>query len=311
MRNITKLNLIAALISGVFLYATTVQAAPQITLLKSRNNNINISKTAIETIINNYVDISQYRSVKAQVMTDSHNQTYILVYLFSKKYHKFDVIKISLDSRLRATAIIQNYKMTDQDFAQQPGITPAEAVCPNKSVQFISFAPNDDDFELGIAKAVANYAEKHKLKTVRLFVNKATRTNYLNYMACPKLVGNFYDGDANTESITTADGEISYGDIHDLLNKQFRYKVTNIWLACEAFNDPMKTTMLDTAESQKYAAGINDLLVGPSDKAAACAMKAAIDGKPMTAAFQDCYNQFDDKDDIWGFEGAGSDYFGA
>ena len=71
----------------------------------------------------------------------------------------------------------------------------------------------------------------------------------------------------------------------------------------------MKSVILNDAQSQKYAAGINDLEVGPSDNAAACTMNAAIDGKPETASFQACYNKLDIPSDHWGFGGDGSDYF--
>ena len=47
------------------------------------------------------------------------------------------------------------------------------------------------------------------------------------------------------------------------------------------------------ARFKKYAAGKNNLQVGPSDRAAACAMKAALDCQPTTASFQSCYAQFD------------------
>jgi hypothetical protein len=129
-------------------------------------------------------------------------------------------------------------------------------------------------------------------------------------MSCPNLVGNFYDGDANTGVLATSDGEISAAQFVSNLKGAFRSKVTNIWLACEAYNNPMLAAVRDSDQSQKYAAGINDLQVGPSDNAAACAMKAAIAGKPMTAAFQACYKSVDNSADHWGFGGAGSDLFG-
>jgi hypothetical protein len=129
-------------------------------------------------------------------------------------------------------------------------------------------------------------------------------------MSCPNLVGNFYDGDADTSEIVTVDGTLAATDFATALAGAFRFKVTNIWLACEAFNDPMLSSVLSGAQAQKYAAGINDLEVGPSDNAGACAMKAAIDGSPMKEAFMSCYNQFDNTDDQWGFDGKGSDSFG-
>ena len=50
-------------------------------------------------------------------------------------------------------------------------------------------------------------------------------------------------------------------------------------------------------------------MVGPSDRAAACAMKAAIAGNPMHASFNSCYQQLDDPTDNWGFGGNGTDNF--
>jgi hypothetical protein len=72
--------------------------------------------------------------------------------------------------------------------------------------------------------------------------------------------------------------------------------------------------MITSVASQKYAAGKNNLEIGPSDRAGACAMKAALAGKPMTAAFWACYNAedkpIDNWVDNWGFDGLGSDQFG-
>jgi len=64
---------------------------------------------------------------------------------------------------------------------------------------------------------------------------------------------------------------------------------------------------MSIAQAQKYAAGKNDLEIGPSDRTAACAMKAALDGKPMTASFWGSYNAEDRPTDEWGFDGLGSD----
>ncbi len=173
-----------------------------------------------------------------------------------------------------------------------------------------TFAPNDDTLEQNITKGVAAHATAAGLKTKSLLITDATRTNYLNYMTCPNLEGNFYDGDANPNVIVTHDGTISASDISTVLASKFRLRVTNIWLACEAFNDPMKSAVITSAQTQVYAAGINDLLVGPSDNAAACAMKAAIDGQAMHEAFDACYKKDDKPSDHWGWGGNGSDFLG-
>lgn|SRR3990167_4021984 len=303
-----------ALLAGctLSLSLTAHAAAPMISLFNSKHTNmIAVPMGKIDAIIKSNFQVDQYRNIKVQVIYNAaHSPDHILVYLFSKKYHSVDVAKVKINSQFYGTEVVKNYHLTSHDFAEQPGITAAEAKCPDTTTQFIAFAPNDMDLEQAVTIDVANAAEAHKLKTIRLLKEEATSANYLNYMACPSLIGNFYDGDANPELIVTVDGVISHNEIDSLLRNQFRYKVTNIWLACQAYNDPMKTTMLDTAQSQKYAAGMNNLLVGPSDYAAACTMKAAMDGQPLTASFENCYKNLDIGDDHWGFGGNGSDYFG-
>ena len=268
------------------------------------------SKKILRIVKENF-SVKAYRQIRLQVIPDAskHQPDHVIVYLFSKQFHKVDIAKITLDAYYHLASLVKDYKLTEEDLAFQPGISLLAVKCPDPAVEFIAFAPNNIVDEQESTKSVAEAAERHSLKTVRLLLDEATRTNYLNYMACPKLKGNFYDGDADAEIITTVDGVISYQDFETLLNRQFQYKVTNIWLACEAYNDPMKTTLIETAEAQKYAAGINDLVVGPSDDAAACAMKKALDGAPMTSSFFTCYRQYDTKEDQWGFGGRGSDYF--
>ncbi|MDR3476473.1 MAG: hypothetical protein P4M14_00395 [Gammaproteobacteria bacterium] len=312
MKHILKI----ATLCGALIFSMEAIAETTISFFNSKHHYANLSAEAIKQMVKNHIDVNQYKNVKVQIIYNAdHQPDHILVYLFSKKFHHVDITKIAMTNNLHSNkSVVQHYQLNSADLAEQPGIEAKAAACPDPSVEFISFAPNNDSYEVAKAEDVASTAEAHHLKTIRLLRDNATRTNYLNYMSCPNLKGNFYDGDSNPEVIATADGVIYSKDIDQLLRNQFRFKVVNIWLACQAYNDPMKTSVMDTAQSQKYAAGINDLEIGPSDEAAACAMKAAIEGKPITASFQDCYNTFDrPKDgwvDNWGFGGSGSDYFG-
>jgi hypothetical protein len=228
---------------------------------------------------------------------------FALARLFARGLHRFETVRVDFNSAYEITKIQRHYVARAER-------TVTNVSCPDDATEFISFAPNNDDFEQGIARDVANEAQAKGLKTVLLLGEAATRQAYMNYMSCPNLKGNFYDGDSNPEEMITADESITAQDYATTLKGAFRFRVTNIWLACEAFNNPMLDSAMNQAASQKYAAGINDLQVGPSDNAAACAMKAAINGQPMTAAFQACYQQLDNSEDHWGFDGQGSDLFG-
>jgi len=289
----------------------SAQAKPPIHFVNMPLHFSKVTTAVIHAMLSKHFKLDQYRDIKVQTIYNaSHQPDHLLILLPSKKFHHFDIAKIKLNPQGQAISTEEVTELSREDIAQQPGITPTAATCPDKRIEFIAFAPNNDPLEISIANDVATAAEAHGLKTVRLFKENATRNSYLNFMSCPNLKGNFYDGDSRNDLIMTTNGFILAGDIDVLLKKRFRYRVTNIWLACQAYNDPMKTSVMDTAQSQKYAAGINNLEIGPSDNAAACAMKAAIAGQPITSSFQSCYETWDKPTDEWGISGNGSEYFG-
>jgi hypothetical protein len=146
---------------------------------------------------------------------------------------------------------------------------------------------------------------------VRLLEKQATRQNYLNYLSCPNLVGDFYDGDANPNLIETYDVPLTAQDISIVLKGAFRNHVTHVWVACKAFNDPMLSAMVSDAGSQKFIAGVVDLVGGYADKTGACTMEAALQGQPISKSFEDCRVKYDLKfHNKWGIQGNGSDFLG-
>ena len=281
-----------------------------IIILKSKVHKIGVPAKEIISEIRKRFDTQKYREIKVQpIYDDSGDPDHLLIYLLAKQHHHVTFARADVDEDYHFLSIDQPYRPTSADLEEQPGDESTPTTCPDPSVQFIAFAPNNESTEQEITKEVADAAAAHKLKTVVLALEHATRQNYLAYMSCPNVRGNFYDGDADPTVITTTDGLISYENFDTTLKQKFAKRMTNIWLACEAYNDPMLTSVAEHAESRKYAAGINDLMVGPSDRAAACAMEAALDGKPMTQSFHDCYLKFDVQKDQWGFGGPGSDHF--
>jgi hypothetical protein len=269
-----------------------------------------VSESRLIGQLNQLFGAENLREIRARVIYSGDRADHVLVYLFQKGLHRFDYASVKLDSAMNLVEVTRNYQLQAADHAQLPGINAADAKCPDTSVQMLAACPNDDSLELNVTNEVAKASNDAKLKTQIILKGDLTHDAYLNWMSCPNLKGNFYDGDANTGVLAVSDGEITADEFSTILKAKFRYKVTNIWLACEAYNDPMLTAIRDTDQSQKYAAGVNDLDVGPSDNAGACAMEAAIAGKPMTAAFQDCYKRLDNTKDQWGFGGNGSDLFG-
>jgi hypothetical protein len=303
MNGYSTLALLFGLISPFALAATPVQ-------ILGVHRDAAVSAETVTADLRAHFDVDAYRAVRAQaIYRRSGKPDHWLIYLFSKRYHRMDFAKAVLDENYRILSVTRDYRLQPEDFAQQPGGRASDATCPDSSTQFIAFAENDDSLEQSTTKEVAQAAQAKGLKTVSLLINQATRQNYLNYMVCSAIQGNFYDGDANPQALATADGMLSSDDISSVLKGKFKYWVTNIWVACEAYNDPLLSAVEKDAQSKKYAAGINDLEVGPSDKAAACAMEAAIDDQPMTSAFNDCVQKYDNTSDHWGWGGDGSDLF--
>jgi hypothetical protein len=288
------------LITGEFVEAATFR------VFDSKHFNLAAAPASeLKQLVFSSVNTLPYRDTAAQVIYG--RQLHVLVFLFGNKTHKVDVVRINVDARFKKISVVENYTLTAEDFAQQPLVT---LKCPDPALEFIVFSPSSEPISQSISELVARAAVAHSLKVASYIGASATRQQYLNAMSCPLLKGNFYDGDGTVFLITARDGVISAMDFQTLLKKQFRFKVVNIWVACNSFRNPMKTTMLVDTQSQKFASGINSLEVGPSDRTGACAMLAAMAGKPMTTAFHLCNQRLDNKTDHWGFDGSGSDYFG-
>lgn len=263
-------------------------------------------KASILEFLTQQFDGKPYREVRVQAFK---NPDYYLLYLFSDTHHNVELAKLTLNRR-GFGELKMNYQFTASELdSLSRGKTRGLYACPDEGTEFVVFAPNESAIEQNAATEVANAAKASGLKTAVLLKAAATHNQFLNYLKCPKLRGSFYDGDANKQIITTVDGAISYVEIQKELPSQFQYQSSHIWVACEAFLDPFKSVVIVDAAAKKYAAGINKLLVGPSDKAAVCAMRAAFAGQKMAVAFNECYDRLDDKRDKWGLEGAGSDYF--
>lgn len=173
-------------------------------------------------------------------------------------------------------------------------------------VRVVIFSPNDDFIEQGASYAVYNCSVTRRYRTVWLSRENATRAAFLAYAACPNLVAMFYDGDGNPNLITTFDDPVLFSDIA-LLNWQ--YRVVAYWVACEVYNSPMLDAVT-VAKPRRWSAGINDLLIGPSDAAAADAMCAALNGDYLAESFDRSIARFDRPFDEWGFGGFGTNKIG-
>lgn len=175
--------------------------------------------------------------------------------------------------------------------------------CPDLSVEVVVFAPNNIEIEQNVTLKVYRAALNLSYSSVKLLIENATTTSFLSYARCPKLKALFYDGDADPSAITTYDGLVTYVDMQSVM---WNYTVISYWLACQAYNPPMLISMTQVAP-RRWAAGRNNLEVGPSDNAAAEAMIDALKGRPLEESFNNAKKKWDVDADHWGFGGFGED----
>jgi hypothetical protein len=307
-----KKHVIAALmLTNMLIYPEGSTAHTPIRLINTKYGNNDIFLNQIKNEVKTNFRLDDYSEVKAQLIYNKNlKPDHFILYLLYKDHHSQTVARLNMNHRNQLTTIEKNYQLTPEDIAQQPGKSLAEAKCPDPSTEFIAFAPNDIAIEQSVTKEVIDAAKIQGLNTISLLLKNATRENYFNYSVCPQLKGFFFDGNSHPYFILASDGVITVEEIKSILEDKFRYKVTNIWVAGEAFEYPMDSALINTVKAQKFIAGINELTIGPSDRAGACTMKAAIYGKPITYSFEVCYKKYETELDEWGLGGNGEDFFG-
>jgi hypothetical protein len=149
------------------LFSSLSFAATNVKVLGLRSPKI--EKAVTEAVTANF-DMSQYREMRIKIVGD-----HAVVFLFSKKYHRFDSIAVKLDQNGAVKSIERNYRLQPADRAHLD-----KPQCPDTAVQFIAFAPNDDDLEQSVTVDVATEAKAKGLKTVELLKQDATSQSYLN-----------------------------------------------------------------------------------------------------------------------------------
>ena len=254
------------------------------------------------------------RATVQSIYRDDEALSHLLVHYYDCESRPIKTTKLEVDVTWEVAGVTHDYIYEDLDHRNQLHNLGNAPVCPNDTIEFLSVAPLDAsnssefDSERAYAKQVAETAVAQGHATRTLYGTEATVSAVMDVLACPNLVGFFYDGDASSQMIALSDGYLHAADI----TKHFGGKwggLTHIWLACSAFNEPMLSAM-KAAKSQVFAAGVADLRIGPSDKAAACAMQGALEGLEMKASFDYCTSYYDAPSDEWGWYSEGADLLG-
>lgn len=308
-------KILICLVLTCFFANFTDAAETNISLFGSKDGNYDVPIAQVTTLVQSVININLYRQVKIQVINNIHQKPdHILAYLYAKNTHALSVTRINITPAFQAIKITENYILTTNDLKQQPGFQSQNnyPVCPDITTQLLVISPETQHAELAGALAVADAGKSAGLKTVKLLRGMATRENILNYMSCPKLIGEYFDGSGNMQLISTIDGVITYQDLQNLFPKQFNFKVTTISAAAFGFNDPIKSVMINDVEAQQYIASKTALYIGTGDQTASCTMIGIIKNPShdMSQVFSGCYIAFGSPEDQWGMDGQGSTHFG-
>lgn len=306
MLMLSCLVIICSLSTGL-LYANTIP----ITLLNIGNNQYSDNKDKILKIVSDSIanlPTNEYGSVRVQIIHDEEDQpSALLVYLLSAKNYSFTIMKIAIDDRYQVLSVIPNYQAKADELSQSLNTRNENLVCPDKKTEIVVATPVPD---YPTAKAAINYvfdqSQAKGYKTVKLLGEEANTKAYMNYMVCPKLKGFYNVGHGSTSGILLADGVLSNTAFQTLLKDKLREHVVVLFNSCQVDNDPLKSSITEQADAQKYAGGISNLRIGPSEEASKCFWDAGFAREKLTLAMKTCNEKYDDKDNF-GIGGHGSD----
>lgn len=315
MKQFLKKFLVLVLSAAGFLTSTISFAdGIPITLLSNANGTYSLPIDKIVDIVKkNIVSLSpsDYYKAKVQVIYDEQQKPdYLLVYLLSAKNYSYTVTKIKINEEYQPSSVISNYQLQKKDIQEQPStkLNPALA-CPDEATEFVSATPVDD---IRTAKEAIDYtyekALAHGYKVHKMLGNEASVENYQNWLTCPNLKGFFNVGHGSNTAIMLSDGILSNEFFNNELKDKLHKRTVILFNSCNVHNDPLKGSVTESAEAQKYAGGITSLLIGPSEQASKCFWDAAFSQQSLTSSLSDCNHKYDPRD-VFGIEGHGLDLF--
>ncbi|MBV8802915.1 MAG: hypothetical protein JO131_08155 [Gammaproteobacteria bacterium] len=303
-----KAYLTLSVVSSIFLTSAAFANEIPVNLMGSATAMNSAPINIILDIVKQNIDLSSSSGnakASVQVIYKNKKPDYLLVYLFSAKNYSFTVTKIQLNENYQVQSIISNYQLQTEDDANQPTIT--APVCPDNSIEFVSSTPADT---ITTAKAavenVYNDALAHHYKAVKLLGAEATVASYQNWFACPNLKGFFNIGHGDKNEIVLADGYLKAKFFAGVEHGKLKEKAVVLFNSCQVDNPPLKPSIVESSDAQKYAGGVTNLLIGPSESASQCFWAKAFNDEGMTKAIEVCNQQYDPSDQF-GISGHGSD----
>jgi len=302
----------AVLLLFGLIFSVTAFATVPITLMNTKNGNTSVPIDVISRIVVNNIlsrNDSHLAQVKVQIIyNDNQTPKYLLAYLLSNQTRSFKIVKIDVNKDYIVQNVDFNYHLNTFDDSQQPHVSKDNLKCPDASYRFLIINPVGfiDASANKVMTLVHNDAVGMGYKTKTLLNLAATTKAIENWLSCPALRGVFYVGYGDKHGIITIDSGLSYKDIASS-GLNFNHQTTVFFDASEVFRDPLKSTMIDTAESQKYIGEITDKKMYIGDQVSACFWGYTVLQYSMTKSLHTCNKKYDPLD-TFGIGGNGSDY---
>lgn len=292
---------------GLFLFflSTIVLADIPLTIINPINTAVN---SKIIQLVKENVNLSSadYNSARIKIISRHANRyNYLLVFLLSAQTYSLSVTKIDINENFHVTSVTPHYHLQKQDL---PGLVVTNAECPNPNVEFIAATPLDS---YPTAKAAivgtSQKAQLYGYQVKTLLGDEATVANYLSYLNCPHLKGFYHIGHGDPDGIMLYDDVLSSDIIKEQLQKKLAEQVVVFFNSCEVFNNPLKDSLIQDADAQKYSGGISPLRIGPSELASRCFWESAFKHFPMAFSINFC-NKTQDVKDKFGIGGLGGNF---
>jgi len=301
MKNFVKFLILVALLTAQKTIFANEKYIPITVISDSKFSTNSLSREYItnlvnETLAEHHVNLgrnSSFLSAKIQLIT-LVDKKYLLVYLLNKKRFSFETVKIILDKKNHPSVVIRHYKLASEDFNNQSLSQIHENVCPDPSVTFVTASPMYQYFDniKSVVDREYTTAKEQGYVPHKLTDNQSTIANYLSWLSCPNLKAFAHIGHGSNSAILLTDGIFNVDAIKK--NVHLNKKTILSFNSCEVFNDPMKPTIIDEVQAQRFSGGISDLLIFGSTETYGCIFNQMLSyGTSMTKALAICEIKYD------------------
>jgi PKD repeat protein len=230
-----------------------------------------------------------YRRVVVDAIDENNDADVdsLFVYFLMQATYDGEVSKVTLGKDFEVLYVEHDYKIKKGDTSAEMTMTES-CNCPDTTVEVLL-----STCETGIPTAVSaintvyNTAVAAGYNTVKLLGSDESISNIQNWLCCPNLKYWGRVGHGLTNLIVLSDGNLTSSYFDGLGANSLPGKVF-YWNSCQVFNNPMKTSVLNTGAG-KFIGGICNLYIGSSEEVFKCWNTKNLYQDPAPQTDEMCY----------------------